>query len=338
MSKLFLYGSVGEDPDWTNDRSFDAVSVKKDLEDITELEPLDIELNSFGGYVADAIAIKSLIEKHQGPVNINIAGICASAATLITCAKNAKVSMSKGSLFMIHNPSCLAYGTKHDLKPALESLEKQGEEIINIYKEKTNLDEKTLSKLMDAETWLTCEEALEKGFIDAVNDQSSVSMNAKDNILTVNGICFSLKNFKHIPKNINMESNEMKDTKDNSKENHKISNCEELQALYPELCKEMIKNAVAEAIKNERSRLQELDELMTDANASIINKAKYESFETAKDCALKILRAQKNKKAELLQNRIEDANEVLPIATPQNNDSHSEKDNVIANITNLLNK
>lgn len=76
--------------------------------------------------------------------------------------------MSPVSMMMIHNPSTIAFGDSGDMQKAVSMLDEVKNSIINAYEIKTGLDRKTLSKLMDAETWMDANKAVELGFADGI--------------------------------------------------------------------------------------------------------------------------------------------------------------------------
>ena len=124
-------------------------------------------INSPGGDCIAAAQIYNMLMDYKGEVTINIDGIAASAASVIAMAGGI-VNMSPTSLLMIHNPFTLAMGDKDELKSAIQMLEEVKESIINAYVLKTGLNRTKLSNLMDAETWLNANKALELGFADNI--------------------------------------------------------------------------------------------------------------------------------------------------------------------------
>lgn len=154
---LSFYGPICEG--WSeDDKCFDEKIVKNLLSQINTNDELEVMINSPGGQVFSALAINGLLAQHKGQVTIHVAGLAASAATIITSLKNAKCVIDKGSMMMIHNPSSAVAGTSDDMKHEAEILEKNAQSIRSIYAEKTGLEEKKIKALMDAETWLTAEE------------------------------------------------------------------------------------------------------------------------------------------------------------------------------------
>ena len=106
-----------------------------------------------------------MLMDYPSDVTIKIDGIAASAASVIAMA-GTEVLMAPTAMMMIHNPATIAYGDHTDMAKAIEMLEEVKESIINAYEIKTNLSRSKLSRLMDAETWMSAKKAIELGFAD----------------------------------------------------------------------------------------------------------------------------------------------------------------------------
>lgn len=104
-------------------------------------------------------------------VNVKIGGIAASAASVIAMA-GTKVSMAPTAMIMIHNPLTIVGGQKEDLDQAAQMLAETKESIINAYELKTNLPREKISSMMDDETWMNVNKAIELGFADDMLGQS----------------------------------------------------------------------------------------------------------------------------------------------------------------------
>ena len=109
--------------------------------------------------------IYNMLMDYKGNVTIKIDGIAASAASVIAMA-GTTVKVSPTSLMMIHNPLTVAIGDSAEMKKAIQMLDEVKESIINAYELKTGQPRAKLSKLMDGETWLNANKALELGFAD----------------------------------------------------------------------------------------------------------------------------------------------------------------------------
>ena len=126
-------------------------------------EDVEININSNGGSVTGGIAIANMLKGYSGKVTCNVLGVAASIASVIACAGKA-LAMGDGAFLMVHNPWAYTQGTAEDLRKDAETLDKMRDAIVAIYKGKCGGDEKDLKALMDAETWLSRDEARKAGF------------------------------------------------------------------------------------------------------------------------------------------------------------------------------
>ena len=108
-----------------------------------------------------------MLKDYPGKVTVKIDGIAASAASVIAMAGD-KTYVSPVSMLMIHNPSTIAMGDHAEMEKAIEMLDEVKESIINAYVLKTGLSRARLSHLMDAETWMNANTAIELGFADGL--------------------------------------------------------------------------------------------------------------------------------------------------------------------------
>ena len=160
---LFLNGTIAEeswfDDDVTPQLFRDELNAGNG--DIT------VWINSPGGDCVAAAQIYNMLMNYKGNVTIKIDGIAASAASVIAMA-GTKVIMSPVSMMMIHNPATVAFGDSADMQKAIAMLDEVKESIINAYEIKTGLSRAKLSHLMDAETWMDANSAIEMGFADEI--------------------------------------------------------------------------------------------------------------------------------------------------------------------------
>ncbi len=157
--------------DWWGDET--SVSFKSFRDEITKspAKTLNVYINSYGGHVGDAMAIHDLLVdlQNQGKtVNTKGRGIIASAATYILMAGN-NSEMSKNSWFMIHNASGGVYGDVNIVENYARSLRKFNDATRDFYASATGIPKENITKMMNAETWMTAEEAKEKGFVKSVS-------------------------------------------------------------------------------------------------------------------------------------------------------------------------
>lgn len=128
---------------------------------------ITVWINSPGGDCVAAAQIYNMLTQYKGNVTVKIDGIAASAASVIAMAGN-MVLMSPVSMLMIHNPATVAIGDHAEMQKAIDMLAEVKESIINAYVIKTGLTRAKLSHLMDAETWMDANKAVELGFADDI--------------------------------------------------------------------------------------------------------------------------------------------------------------------------
>ena len=133
----------------------------------SEKGPITLWINSPGGDCIAASQIYTMLMDYPDDVTVKIDGIAASAASVIAMA-GTKVLMAPTALMMIHNPATITMGDHEDMKRAIEMLDEVKESIINAYEIKTGVSRIKLSHLMDAETWMNANKAIELGFADDV--------------------------------------------------------------------------------------------------------------------------------------------------------------------------
>ncbi len=143
---------------------------------------ITVWINSPGGDCVAAAQIYNMLMDYKGDVTVKIDGIAASAASVIAMA-GTKVLMSPVSMMMIHNPATIAFGDHAEMQKAIDMLAEVKESIINAYEIKTGLSRAKLSHLMDAETWMDANKAVELGFADDVLRRSSKMEPAAEAVL-----------------------------------------------------------------------------------------------------------------------------------------------------------
>jgi ATP-dependent Clp protease, protease subunit len=138
--------------------------------DKVKAKTYNVIINSVGGHVGDAMAIHDLLIDLQAKgktVNTIGRGIVASSATLILMAgKNPE--MSANSWFMMHTVSSGVHGTVDQVENYAVTMRKFNDSIRDLYAEKSGMRKEEVTKLMNAETWLSANEAKDKGLIASV--------------------------------------------------------------------------------------------------------------------------------------------------------------------------
>ena len=169
---LYLGGTIAEES-WFDD-DITPQLFKEELNagsgDIT------VWINSPGGDCVAAAQIYNMLMDYTGNVTVKIDGIAASAASVIAMA-GTRVLMSPVSMLMIHNPATIAFGDKTEMEKAIAMLSEVKESIMNAYEIKTGLPRDQLSRMMDAETWMDANKAVELHFADDILKRDATQEN-----------------------------------------------------------------------------------------------------------------------------------------------------------------
>ena len=160
---LFLNGTIAEDS-WYDD---DVTPQLFKDELMSGSGNITVWINSPGGDCVAAAQIYNMLMDYPHDVTVKIDGIAASAASVIAMA-GTKVLMSPVSTMMIHNPATIAWGDTGEMEKAIAMLDAVKDSIINAYEIKTGLSRAKLSHLMDGETWMDANKAVELGFADGI--------------------------------------------------------------------------------------------------------------------------------------------------------------------------
>ena len=174
---LNIYGDITSWP-WEELGEVSAVSLSKQLEALGDVEQIDVYINSYGGEVAEGLAIYNALRRHKAKVTTYCDGFACSIASVIFMAGDERI-MNESSLLMIHNAWTFAMGNSAELRKQADDLEKITQASVEAYKAHSSLSEKEIKKLMDNETWILPEEALSYGFATTVekteNEKTSQS-------------------------------------------------------------------------------------------------------------------------------------------------------------------
>lgn len=165
--------------DWFEWDATSPKSVQKQMEG-ADGEDLEVEINSGGGSVFDGSEIYTELKSYSGNVTTKIVGIAASAASVIAMAGN-KVVMAPTGQMMIHNASIRASGDYRDMDHMSGILKNTNQTIANAYRIKSGKSDEELLEMMDAETWLTPQLALEHGLIDEIMFDNNIQIVASFN-------------------------------------------------------------------------------------------------------------------------------------------------------------
>ncbi len=168
--ELYIYDDIG--PDWAGMVSGETVA--RALAQIGNVPTIKVRLNSPGGDVFEGFAIYNALVRHSSKIEIEIDSLAASAASLIAMAGDT-VRIAENAMMMVHNAWTIVAGNKNDLAKTVLLLDKIDGNLASTYTARTGLASEEIVGLLDAETWFTAAEAVEKGFADEINQPLAIS-------------------------------------------------------------------------------------------------------------------------------------------------------------------
>lgn len=181
-----IYGDISSCPYAAEFGDVSANSLVKQLEALGDVEKINVHVNSYGGEVAEGLAIYNALRRHKAKVITHCDGFACSIASVIFMAGDERI-MNESSLLMIHNAWTIADGNAEQLRKCADDLEKITEASVKAYKAHSTLSEEEIKALMDAESWILPEEAIEYGFATSIAKAKTknASQNAKKCLLGI---------------------------------------------------------------------------------------------------------------------------------------------------------
>lgn len=162
--EILIYGEITPYAWESADKS--ALDLLQELRN-TSAERIHLRINSPGGSVFEAVAMFNLLKETQAEIIVHIDGTAASCAGWVAMCGD-RIEMGEAARLMIHRATMMTWGDAEELRKDAELMESLEDSILKIFENKTGLPKEELRAMMNAETYLTPEEALEKGFIDSI--------------------------------------------------------------------------------------------------------------------------------------------------------------------------
>lgn len=175
---LDIFDQIGEGFLWSGVTARDVLAK---LQPNRGAKTIDVRIHSKGGDVLEGLAIYTVIAQHPARVIVNIDGVAASMASAIAMAGD-EIRMAPAALMMLHNPWGVARGEAADLRAVADILDKMQSSLAAIYSLRAGLKTSEVIAMMDAETWLSADEAKAKGFATAIT-QSAPKTRAERNAM-----------------------------------------------------------------------------------------------------------------------------------------------------------
>lgn len=288
-AELLLYGDISRTSWWGDEVTPQAFAT--DLATIPAMDDLTVRICSGGGDVWAAQAIGAMLENRLGTVTAQIEGICASAATIV--ASHCKVvKAAEDATYMIHpikvNPN--GFVDMEGLKQLMDALTVMRTNVLNQYAKKTGHTVEEVAAWMDATSWWTAAEAKENGFIDEITESNQTAkIENRNGALFVNSIAVpgTFDDAPEFVRNravvapattegfVNNTDPAGKPDKNDGGNDMEFKNADELRNGCPDLVKEIVDEAHAEAQKQERDRLAAIDEIADAVPSDLVAEAKY---------------------------------------------------------------
>lgn len=184
-ASINVYGDITSYP-YEDHGDVSAVNLSKKIEELGDVAKIHVYINSYGGEVAEGLAIYNALKRHKAKVITYCDGFAASIASVVFMAGDKRV-MSESSLLMVHNAWTFSIGNAEQLRKQADDLDKITQASIEAYKAHSNLSEEEIKALLDAETWILPEEALEYGFATKIEktENKHASQNVRQSLVAL---------------------------------------------------------------------------------------------------------------------------------------------------------
>ncbi|HDD0210833.1 TPA: Clp protease ClpP [Staphylococcus aureus] len=214
--EIYIYGDIVTDKWFENDVT--ATDFKNKLDELGNVNEIDVHINSAGGNVFEGHAIYNMLRMHPAKINIYVDALAASIASVIAMSGDA-IFMHKNSFLMIHNSWIMTVGNAKELRKMADLLEKTDTASNSAYLDKAkDLDQGQLKQMLDAETWLTAEEALSFGLIDEVLGANEIAASISKE---------QYKRFNNVPEDLKKDVDKITKIDDLKVENKNRRNMEQ---------------------------------------------------------------------------------------------------------------
>lgn len=294
-AEILIYGEIGADF-WGEGND-----PKKFAEQLQQINAstLTVRINSGGGDLFAGLAMYSALKQFKGKVITYIDGLAASAASIIAMA-GSEVIMPKNAILMIHNASTVAYGDHNQLRKLADDMETSTNAMVETYIAKTGMSSEAIKAMMDAETYLSANDALAQGFIDSIDEEIQLSASINNGEVVVNGINTAL------PANKVAKISELlaiKPLVNKTQHNHikkepvmSLLTLEAFKQNHPDIHEQVKAQAYQDGVKAERERIKSIEELELQGHREICVEAKFETGLSAPEVAMVIIKAEKQQR------------------------------------------
>lgn len=169
-ASISIYDSIGENWEGTG------ITSKRISAALRSIGAKDVvvNINSPGGDFFEGMAIYNLLREHQGKVTVRVLGVAASVASVIAMAGD-EILIGDGAFFMIHNAWAVAVGNRHDMLDSAKLLEPFDAAMAALYAHQTGMSTAEAAIMMDKETWIGAQQAVDDGFATGLLPSSEIT-------------------------------------------------------------------------------------------------------------------------------------------------------------------
>lgn len=191
---IFIYGEITKYA-WEEYGEVSSVTFKNELDELgDDIEVINLYINSPGGSVFEGVTIHNMLKRHKARIIVYVDGVAASIASVIAMAGDV-IKMPKNAMMMIHNAWTFAWGNAKELRKVADDLDRISNSSMQSYLQKAGdkLTEEVLLELLDAETWLSADEAYEYGLCDEVLESNNMAASISKDLFA---------KYKNVPKQL----------------------------------------------------------------------------------------------------------------------------------------
>ena len=310
-AEINMYGEVvaTRPVDWWTGKPIEGDFIELDvflktLDDLAAKDNITVHINSVGGDFYAGLAIYNRLRSLKASITTINDSLAASAGSIIFMAGDVR-KVHAGSNLMVHGVMSFMYGyfNVQDLKAQIKTLDAHNKAAIAAYREATGLDEETIKAAMSKDTYMTGQEAVDAGWasevISADAGKTAAALTPDRSFVMVNGHKVAARCFGRLPETVQVlteeeaaaqtaqnisnsaeappaaELDKPKNQKQEEK-NMEFQTVEELRNAAPELVAQIENAARADAVRDERARLQGIEEIAASVgDAALVAAAKF---------------------------------------------------------------
>lgn len=169
---VYVYGEITPYPYEAGDIS--AIMFADAIAKLGDVQQITLRINSPGGAVHQAAAMYNTLKHHPARIVAYIDGIAGSAASYLAMVAD-EIHIAENAQYMIHNPSGVTIGEASEHRKTADILDQIRGQIADMYVARTGQELENVVAMMDAETWLTGEQAVAMKFADVLEPNKRLS-------------------------------------------------------------------------------------------------------------------------------------------------------------------